>query len=245
MILVSMLVLFINDAVLSSDIFCLNAYLFLVLPKLRREYNIITTTTYKDWDKSGKIGQSEFLHLLIRINVYIKKELAYKLFSEAAAATSQQSTLPTSPQSRNKPPEITFNQCIDLLRKIKREQFNGTDVRDSIFDSVFGADKDQVTAEDFMTKFLHDRQKELDTTLEDVKCLFSELNRMEILRAHHEDTQHHCHDTIDRLLFEEYLMSTQNDAYDPRRREFNSLSLNEPISHYWINTSHNTYLVKR
>ena len=67
---------------------------------------------------------------------------------------------------------------------------------------------------------------------------------MEILRAHHEDSERSNRDTIDRLLFEEYLMLGLNDAYDPSKRKFDPNSLNEPISHYWINTSHNTYLVR-
>jgi len=182
------------------------------------------------------IAQSEFLHLLVRINIYIKPELACKLFNEIV------NTSRSSP--RTKPPEITFNECIDLLRKIKREYFNGNDMRDYIFDLVFGEDKDEVTAEEFLTLFLHGAQNEDGVTINEVKRIFADLNRMEILRAHHEDTEHDNDLTIDRLLFEEYLMSSRNDAYDPKRREFDSLSLNEPISHYWINTSHNTFLVR-
>jgi hypothetical protein len=192
--------------------------------------------TMLDWDKSGMIAQSEFLHLLVRINLYIKTEFACRLFNEVANTTHG------SPRSKS--PEITFNQCIDLLRKIKREYFNGNEMRDYIFDSVFGEDKDKVTAEEFLTLFLHGAQNEVGVTINEAKRIFSDLNRMEILRAHHEDTEHDNHITIDRLLFEEYLMSSQNDVYDPKRREFDPQSLNEPISHYWINTSHNTYLVR-
>jgi hypothetical protein len=192
--------------------------------------------TMLDWDKSGMIAQSEFLHLLVRINLYIKTEFACRLFNEVANTTHG------SPRSKS--PEITFNQCIDLLRKIKREYFNGNEMRDYIFDSVFGEDKDKVTAEEFLTLFLHGAQNEVGVTINEAKRIFSDLNRMEILRAHHEDTEHDNHITIDRLLFEEYLVSSQNDVYDPKRREFDPQSLNEPISHYWINTSHNTYLVR-
>ena len=183
------------------------------------------------------IGQSEFLHLLTRINVYIKKEVAIKLFHEVP--NSHDSASP-----RNKNREITFTQCIDLLRKIKQDHFHGNQTRDSIFDLVFGSDKQEVSAQEFL-HFLHCTQKETNATLDSVKHIFAELINMEILRAHHEDKEHvsNC-DTIDRLLFEEYLMSSQNDAYDPKMREFDSSTLNEPLSHYWINTSHNTYLVR-
>lgn len=190
----------------------------------------------KDWDKSGMIGQSEFLHLLVRINVYIKKELACRLFSETAGQN-----LSTTPCSNS--PEVTFNQCIGLLRKIKRDYFHGNQVRDQIFDSVFGADKDEVTANEFLSKFLHGTQNDTDATIEDVKQIFGDLNSMEILRAHHEINERSNNDSIDRLLFEEYLMSYHNDVYDIKKKQFDILSLNEPLSHYWINTSHNTYLV--
>lgn len=61
-----------------------------------------------DWDKSGMIGKAEFMHLLSRINVYIKRELANKMFHDAV-----------SENVRSRNPEISFNQCIDIIRKIK------------------------------------------------------------------------------------------------------------------------------
>jgi hypothetical protein len=67
---------------------------------------------------------------------------------------------------------------------------------------------------------------------------------MEVLRANHEaDIIQENHDTIDRLLFEEYLTAPRNDLYDPKKQAFDPFSLDEPLSHYWISTSHNTYLV--
>ena len=214
-------------------------YLFNVIISLpynsNSQYN---NTVVSDWDKSGMICQSEFLYLLIRINVYIKKEIACKLFLEAASKQHPADLHDTTP-------EITFNQCIELLRKIKREQLNGNQVRDYIFDSVFGADREEVTIEEFLNKFLRAKQKEHYASIDDVNFIFAELHGMEILRAHHEDSKRSSCNTIDRLLFEEYLMLGLNDAYDPRKREFDPNSLDEPISHYWINTSHNTYLVRK
>ena len=184
------------------------------------------------------IGQTEFLNLLTRINVYIKKEIAIKLFHEVAS--SHDSSSP-----RNKTREITFTQCIDLLRIIKQDHFDGNQTRDYIFDFVFGSDKEKVSAQEFL-QFLHTIQKETNATIDSAKQNLAELNNMEILRAHHKISEHPSNfETIDRLLFEEYLMSSQNDAYNPKMREFDPSTLNAPLSHYWINTSHNTYLVRK
>ena len=47
---------------------------------------------------------------------------------------------------------------------------------------------------------------------------------------------------IDRDRFEFYLLGEDNDAFDPRRESFKENSMHRPISEYWINSSHNTYL---
>lgn len=186
-----------------------------------------------DWDKSGMIGKAEFMHLLSRINVYIKRELANKMFHDAV-----------SENVRSRNPEISFNQCIDIIRKIKQELFNGNQVRDTIFNRVFGPGKEEVSAVEFLEEFLHNTQKEYDATIEDVRRIVSELNGMEILRAKEYDGEDDYRFTVDRLLFEEYLSSDSSSLFDPKRSRVDPFSLDEPLSHYWINTSHNTYLVR-
>jgi len=47
---------------------------------------------------------------------------------------------------------------------------------------------------------------------------------------------------IDRTAWREHLMSRQNDVFDPEKQRLDKSSLNRPLTEYWINSSHNTYL---
>jgi hypothetical protein len=198
--------------------------------KVGREELLLRYTWYDiDGNKSGSIEQSEFLRLLTRINIYLKQEKAVKLFKD------HKRTLDHHPHG------INFNECLDIIRKIKLQLHDEYLLSDAIFDELFGDDKEVVTAEEFMMKFLHQRQHE-SCTLEDVKQIFSELNNMEISRSHASRNNTGDNYSIDRMQFGEYLTCSRNDAFDPGKQKMNQVSLSRPMPEYWINSSHNTYL---
>ena len=100
----------------------------------------------------------------------------------------------------------------------------------------------------FLEKFLHKKQGERNATLKDVQELFQRLNDLELphiaascatgggIGLAKDPTR------IDKNRFEVYLLGEDNDAYDPIRESFNDRCMHHPISEYWINSSHNTYL---
>jgi phosphatidylinositol phospholipase C delta len=47
---------------------------------------------------------------------------------------------------------------------------------------------------------------------------------------------------IDKDRFEAFLMSRGNDIFDPEAEKFDPEIMDRPLSEYWINSSHNTYL---
>jgi len=233
-----------------------------------------------DCNKSGYIDQSEFLQLLSRINIYLKQEKAiqiYKKFIKEQHNNNQRKSK-LSLRNFNKQHGITLEECVYLLRKIRKilhatsengkdKKRNNTDHRrneisDAIFDRLFGPEKEVVSAREFLHGFLHWKQNDGGATLEDVRNLFQKLNGMELsqLGEDNDDEEEggrvdggkggddndggkeNKEETIDRLHFAEYLFGPHNDAFRPEKVMFDRTLMDKPLSHYWINTSHNTYL---
>ena len=102
--------------------------------------------------------------------------------------------------------------------------------------------KPRMTVSDktFLERFLHRKQGEKHATPQQVSRIFAALHQMEI--AYVADTLQDDLTRIDKNRFEAYLLSSDNDAFDPVRERFDRRLMNRPISEYWINSSHNTYL---
>lgn len=96
----------------------------------------------------------------------------------------------------------------------------------------------------FLEKFLHKKQGERNATLKDVHELFQRLNDLELPHIASAGVVGLAKDPtrICKNRFEVYLLGEDNDAYDPIRESFNDRCMHHPISEYWINSSHNTYL---
>jgi hypothetical protein len=122
------------------------------------------------------------------------------------------------------------------LKQLK-SQVAPASATDVIWKSVFG-DVESVTPKVLYQNFMLKAQGEVKTNLEDAKDLIAAMNSVEI-------DEHSIPENALKLSkerFEEFLRSEWNDAYDPAKQKSPKNSLNEPISRYWINTSHNTYL---
>jgi hypothetical protein len=217
--------------------------------KMSREKLLLRYAWYDiDWNKSGLIEQSEFLQLLSRINIYLKKERAIKIFRDCLASKRLKNERFKGNISMRRILRktqyhlgITFDECLDALETIKLELNGGHLMTDIIFNELFG-DKDVVTGEEFLTKFLQPKQNEHNSTIDDVKRIFSELNSMHISRACIGADEKSVEDSIDRVRFGEYLFSSGNDVFDPEKQKLNTATLSRPLPEFWINSSHNTYL---
>mmetsp|Transcript_10675 Transcript_10675/g.23612 ORF Transcript_10675/g.23612 Transcript_10675/m.23612 type:complete len:1186 (-) Transcript_10675:39-3596(-) len=119
-------------------------------------------------------------------------------------------------------------------------------------------DSQAISATEFL-HFVHEKQKESDTTLADVKDLFYQLNghrvspqledAISVISGH----QHRApspemeamvweREYITWEAFGRYLLLESNDVFDPERASPSDSYMNEPLNNYWINTSHDTYL---
>jgi hypothetical protein len=101
--------------------------------------------------------------------------------------------------------------------------------------------------------FVRSQQKEFKTTLEDALGLLHVLNEQISVKkiALEEDGEDEeedlemkltARDRLNKTTFLSYLLSDANDLVDPEKGKVGADDMNLPLSHYWINTSHDTYL---
>jgi len=151
---------------------------------------------------------------------------------------------------------LTFEQCATIVHRVRCDSSKGVRPVIQILVDLFGEQMrngevlEMVSAESFLRKFMLTKQGETNMTIELVRQIFSKLNRIEILDVASnlsvEDSMVEISigfEHIDSNRFETYLMSKENDIFDPAKEEFDqSLMKSRPLSDFWINSSHNTYL---
>mmetsp|Transcript_14349 Transcript_14349/g.29288 ORF Transcript_14349/g.29288 Transcript_14349/m.29288 type:complete len:853 (-) Transcript_14349:45-2603(-) len=218
-------------------------------PNIKREQLLLRYAWFDvDLGRHGVLDLAGFLRLLRRINVYIKQEKATKIYRD------YYTELHSEPQYRHSLGQrmrrgskmslrvdrgsnghrdhcgINFHECTELFQRIKSEQNDGKQVCDLIFNELFGEGRESVTAENIVQYFLIERQGNNDATTDEAKNII----RLYGSRGDGE--------SIDRMSFGEYLFSSGNDLFDPAKQRFDERVLNESLSEYFINSSHNTYL---
>jgi hypothetical protein len=112
-------------------------------------------------------------------------------------------------------------------------------------------EEETISAVAFLS-FIRSQQKEFSTSLEDVVKLVHILNnqiswddmggnqRFDVT----EDTKIASLDRLGKSRFINFLMSDANDLFDPSAGLAGADDMTKPLSHYWINTSHDTYLAR-
>ncbi|KAL7495047.1 hypothetical protein ACHAWT_003800 [Skeletonema menzelii] len=198
-----------------------------------------------DSERTGLLDLPGFLRLLRRINVYLKQEEATKIYRDyCLELNSEPQRLGQTNRRGSKLQRrlsrgsygyrdhigINFDECIELFQRIKlSEQTDGKLVHDVMFDQLFGEDREGITEEDFAQTFLVEKQGSNHATTDEAK---------KILRLYGSVDG----ESFDRKSFGEYLFSSENDLFDPAKQRFDESVLNESLSEYFINSSHNTYL---
>ena len=188
-------------------------------------------------DKSNTINPTELGRVLDRINFHMKKSQLNVLYEKFGK------TIGLDRKMRRQ--GLSFEQCCPLLHKIKRDSWMVKPIN-QVWNKLFGEfmknGKPRMTVSDktFLDKFMHRKQGETDATIDDVRELFARLNELEM--PHVADGEPKDPTRIDKNRFEAFLLSKENDAFDPERERFDRRTMNKPVSEYWINSSHNTYL---
>ncbi|KAL3925995.1 MAG: hypothetical protein SGILL_000042 [Bacillariaceae sp.] len=199
------------------------------LPMMKNRYNLMVSfiareqvllryITYDiDVDGDGLFDSKEFYNVCQRINLDLGSDTT-KIFEDFARKFSA---------SKNGK-QITRGETRQLLHSISLRDMPAA----KVFDSVFGKGTKAVGPGQFREDFMINVQGE-NLSLADTECLFESIKVM----GYNPDPKN-----MDKQEFLEFLNSKANDAYDPAKRMPPTTKLDQPISHYWINTSHNTYL---
>lgn len=168
-----------------------------------------------DKDKNGSINVSEFRDICKRINLKIPTDVD-KIFMKF---------------SGNKT-DISIEKTLELLREL-----SVLDVEmpaDQVWDRRFGEGTTEIDAEVFHDFLLS--QGETNATLADAERLIKSINTLRTSKSS---------GNLGKAAFVHFLLSRYNDAFDPAAlaKLHSSTKLDLPISMYWINSSHNTYLL--
>ena len=198
-----------------------------------------------DKDQSDSINAHEFSRILHRINFQMKKAESDKIYNSFARMIGMDRS------DRRK--GMSFENVVTILHKIKRDSSWHIKPVNNIWYELFGRrmnngkDRTKVSAESFLKKFFWKKQGENEATMEQVGELFRGLNQLEVAdvasNLHLDAQDSNVTRLIDRDRFEAYIFSQANDIFDPAVEQFYPGIMDQSISDYWINSSHNTYLM--
>lgn len=200
-------------------------------------HSLTPTLFSHQWQDAQRIKSNELQKLLQEMNYLLKPRELNDVYEKFARAIGLDRKLRRQ--------GLTFEQTCTLLHKIKRDSWIVKPVHlywNKLFGEFMNNSKPRMTVSDktFLEKFLRRTQGE-NASLEDVRALFARLNALELPHIAGESAEKDP-TRIDRNRFEAYLLLEENDAFDPIRQQFSPESMHKPLSEYWINSSHNTYL---
>lgn len=194
-----------------------------VIPWISSKASLLRYLWYHvDVDQNGNISRNEFANICDIINLEINSK---KYFDEFPKSSS----------------ELNYQECMQLLHHIQESLNQKLTLWDELF--VDGA----ITPKNFWVNFLQDTQEETTTTILDAQRLIQSITCLAVDSEFQQESKvlppPDKPVTITKAQWEEFLLSKFNSAYDPTYLQNPPDSYwDEPISHYWINTSHNTYL---
>lgn len=190
-----------------------------------------------DKDKTGRLNASQIGKVLDRINLAMKRQQLTNTYEKFGKVIGLDRSM------RRK--GLTFEQCCTFLHKLKRDSWMVKPVTvlwNDLFGEFMNNGKPRLTVSDntFLERFLHRKQGEKSASLEQAGRVFAALHEIEI--AYINSSLPDDLTRIDKNRFEAYLLSSDNDVFDPTRERYDRRLMTRPISEYWINSSHNTYL---
>ncbi|RWS26337.1 1-phosphatidylinositol-4:5-bisphosphate phosphodiesterase epsilon-1-like protein, partial [Leptotrombidium deliense] len=208
-----------------------------------KEFNASAMKIKPSITHSSQMNFIELMELFRAFLIRSRKDIK-DLFEQLASKTDIHSINEQNQESSNSFDELTSNKILGLLTR--NFPFSGTEVSDqrskicdaiasaSIVSNCAGVDTLRallLTAEDFQA-FLRSHQQE-ELSLDETKRL---------IWKHEPDVSLRQRGCLSFEGFVCYLMDKENFAFTPELLTYCDSDMNEPLSHYYIATSHNTYL---
>ncbi|XP_068993120.1 1-phosphatidylinositol 4,5-bisphosphate phosphodiesterase isoform X2 [Neodiprion pinetum] len=145
--------------------------------------------------------------------------------------------LPSGKNDVIEPDDFTFDKFYELYHKICPRN----DIEE-LFQSITQGKADTINMEQLIT-FLNEKQR--DPTLNEILCpLYDEKRATEIINDYEKNEEARVNKTMTKDGFIRYLMSDENAPVFLDRLDI-YMDMDQPLSHYYINSSHNTYLSGR
>ena len=129
-----------------------------------------------------------------------------------------------------------IKDCMDYLQQLKIPASSKETIEDKIWRDNFG-NVDFISKDEFIS-FQRKVQKETSMTDEELELTFEYITRMDISAQQERVPE----GKINRVQFQGFLSSHYNEAYDHKAKELDCTKSHKPMSNYFINSSHNTYL---
>jgi phosphatidylinositol phospholipase C delta len=203
-----------------------------------------------DKDHSETLDERELLSVMRKVS------MNHKLTTDCKARLKMFAMKKMKWDKKKARSGYSFDQAVTFLYHMQNQARSGSSTSrhpiDKLWYELFGSDCTCATADDFHRIFLCGKQQERRVTLEQVHDLFTRINNMQFPQFECDPRIHaEPHKYIDRERFEAYVLSEQNDVYDPLQQHSTGsglnadaacMDMNRPLSEYWINSSHNTYL---
>ncbi|XP_056631261.1 1-phosphatidylinositol 4,5-bisphosphate phosphodiesterase gamma-1 [Diorhabda sublineata] len=127
--------------------------------------------------------------------------------------------------------EICFDDFANLYQKLILEEGTANEIFDKL--SEYSSNLKTVSLQEMVSFFINEQEDVLGNDDRAVSQFICDFLR---------DPQREVHEPFLTIPeFVDYLFSKQNDLWDPKNNSVYQL-MTKPLSHYWISSSHNTYL---
>eukprot|EP01134_Creolimax_fragrantissima_P006732 CFRG6732T1 len=213
----------------------LKAIAQLISNDLRRMYNDASLRLWKrhEWLKADKnhdnvLSVKEVTRLMCAINLTTNKKKVHEMFSA---------------NDDNKDDNIDFEEFSEMCNKMLL-----ADPVKEVFDK-YCSEGSEMTVSQFAEFLKIEQKEEVDEhaareILHRIVSTFAISNSEMRLTPETLAAAIASKDTFSDIEFQSYLESTYASAYNPASTTFVEDSMNETLAHYFINSSHNTYLME-